>query len=241
MSSLKPFFRYYGGKYRAAPKYPVPRAGNIIVEPFAGSAGYAMRYPHREVILVERYAVIAELWRYLIGVSEEEIRRIPLDPKHVDDLPAWVPVPARHLVGWWFNNATSSPCKQLSAGRIKMASLGRRLEGWTIYTRERVASQLHAIRHWKVIEGDYTDAPDVEATWFVDPPYNNAVGAHYKHGPDGIDYAALGSWCRTRRGQVIVCENEGSTWLPFQPFATFKAALFPKGSREMIWTQETAQ
>ena len=39
---LKPFWRYYGGKYRAAPAYPPPRLGTIV-EPFAGSAGYSLR------------------------------------------------------------------------------------------------------------------------------------------------------------------------------------------------------
>lgn len=231
---LKPFWRYYGGKFRAAPRYPAPRHATIV-EPFAGSAGYSMRYPDRRVILIEKYPVVAEMWRYLVSVSEEEIRRIPLNPKHVSEVPSWVPQPARHLIGWWFNNATASPCLALSAGRIKLASMGRKLEGWTEHTRERVASQLHAIRHWQIIEGDYTAAPDVEATWFVDPPYNNYVGAHYKHGPNGIDYAALGDWCRRRRGQVLVCENEGADWLPFRPFATFKAALFATGSREVLW------
>jgi hypothetical protein len=35
-----------------------------MVEPFAGAAGYSLRYPERDVILVERYAVVAEMWRY---------------------------------------------------------------------------------------------------------------------------------------------------------------------------------
>jgi hypothetical protein len=234
--NLKPFWRYYGGKYRAAPRYPVP-AHRTIVEPFAGAAGYSHRYPHHNVVLVERYAVIAEMWRYLIRVSEDEIRAIPLNPRHVDELPSWVPVPARHLVGWWFNNATASPRKQLSAGRIKLSGMGRKLEGWTEATRDRVASQLSAIRHWRVIEGDYTEAPDVEATWFVDPPYNNAAGARYPHGPNGIDYQALGAWCRSRRGQVLVCENEGASWLPFRPFATLKPGINGRGSREVLWAE----
>ena len=114
------------------------------------------------------------------------------------------------------------------------------MEGWTEATRDRVASQLRAIRHWESIEGDYTDAPYVEATWFVDPPYNNAVGRHYKHGPDGIDYAALGEWCQNRPGQVLVCENEGAKWLPFRPFVTLKAGVNGKGSHEVLWSSTRA-
>ena len=238
-NSLRPFWRYYGGKFRAAPRYPTPEH-NTIIEPFAGGAGYSLRYPDLRVILVEKYPVVAEMWRYLIHVSEEEIRRIPVNPRSIDELPAWVPLPARHLIGWWFNNAVASPRTTLSAGRIKLAEMGRKMEGWTEATRDRVASQLRAIRHWEIIEGDYTDAPYVEATWFVDPPYNNAVGRHYKHGPDRIDYAALGEWCQNRPGQVLVCENEGAKWLPFRPFVTLKAGVNGKGSHEVLWSSTRA-
>ena len=43
VTRLRPFFCYYGGKWRAAPKYPPPEH-DTIVEPFAGAAGYATRY-----------------------------------------------------------------------------------------------------------------------------------------------------------------------------------------------------
>lgn len=234
--NLKPFWRYYGGKYRAAPRYPRPMYDTII-EPFAGAAGYSMRYANRRIILVEKYPVVADMWRYLISVSEQEIRRIPINPQSVDDLPSWVPQPARHLVGWWLNSATVSPCKTLSAGRIKLAGMGRKLEGWTEATRNRVSYQLAFIRHWEVIEGDYTCAPDIEATWFVDPPYNNQAGRLYVH--SGIDYGDLSGWCKSRDGHVIVCENEGADWLPFRTFATFKPGITGSGtgvgSREVIW------
>src|SRR5208337_3940382 len=123
-----PFWRYYGGKFRAAPRYPKP-IYRTIVEPFAGAAGYALRYPDYDVILVERYAVLAEMWRFLIGTTPEEVRRIPT-VEHVDDLPRWVPDGARSLVGFAMNAATVSPCKQLSAGRKKLTAMGYRCEGW---------------------------------------------------------------------------------------------------------------
>jgi hypothetical protein len=66
-------------------------------------------------------------------------------------------------------------------------------------------------------EGSYEDAPDVEATWFIDPPYQHANRRGYLC--KGIDYARLSDWCRSRRGQVIVCEQEGADWLPFKPLA----------------------
>jgi site-specific DNA-adenine methylase len=53
LKKLKPFFCYYGGKWRAAPHYPAPEHDRII-EPFAGAAGYSMRYPQKRVALYEK-------------------------------------------------------------------------------------------------------------------------------------------------------------------------------------------
>jgi hypothetical protein len=235
-ATLKPFWRYYAGKWRAAPRYPAPTCATIV-EPFAGAAGYSLRYADRSVVLVEKYPVVAEMWRYLISVSDLEVRRIPL-VEDVADLPAWVPQGGRWLVGFAMNAATTHPCNVLSAGRKKLRAMGRRFEGWSEAMRDRVASQVGRIRHWKIIEGDYRDAPDLEATWFIDPPYNNEAGARYAK-QVGC-YGALSDWTRSRRGQVIACENEGATWLPFQPFATLKPGVNGDGSREVLWTSSAA-
>jgi hypothetical protein len=233
---LKPFWRYYGGKWRAAPRYPAPRH-RTIVEPFAGSAGYALRYHALDVVLVERYAVVAEMWRWLVGASASEVRAIP-EVDHVAALPDWVPAGARHLVGFSMSSAVASPRSTLSVGKRRLREQGRSMEGWNAALRERVARQVGAIRHWKVIEGDYTESPDVEATWFVDPPYSNAAGSHYVH--SAVDYPGLGAWCRARRGQVIACENAGATWLPFRPFAVLKAGPNSAGSHEVVWINDDA-
>ena len=232
MTGLKPFFGYYGGKWRAALRYPAP-VHDTIVEPFAGSAGYAMRYPDRRVILVEKFPIIAEMWRFLIEASPEDIRRIPCVDS-TNDLPSWVPAGGRSLVGFAMNGAVTAPRRNLSGGWRKLRELGRKHAGWSEAQRERVASQVGRIRHWQIIEGDYAEAPDIEATWFVDPPYNNKAGSYYVHAD--VDYGPLASWCQSRRGQVLVCENEGATWLPFRPFATLKAGVNGKGSNEVIWT-----
>jgi len=111
---------------------------------------------------------------------------------------------------------------------------------WGEVIRERVASQVAFISHWTVIEGDYSQAPDLEATWFIDPPYAEA-GRLYRHSSKNIDYVALGNWCKTRKGQVIVCENEGATWLPFRFFMATKSTPGSRGkakSQEVIWTNE---
>ncbi len=233
--ALRPFIRYYGGKWRAAPRYPAPLHATIV-EPFAGAAGYSMRYPDRDVVLVEKYARLAEMWRWLIAARPADVLAVPC-VEATDDLPAWVPDGARSLVGFCMNDAATSPRRALSAGRRKLAAMGRRREGWNEAQRDLVASQVDAIKHWRVIEGDWHDAPTIPATWFVDPPYNNKAGSYYVHGPDAIDFDQLAFACRhTMPGQVIVCENEGADWLPFRTFATLKAGVNGHGSREVIWT-----
>lgn len=232
---LKPFWRYYGGKWRAAPRYPKP-LHETIIEPFAGAAGYALRYPDRRVILVEKYPVVAEMWRFLIGATPKDILQIPL-VEHVDALPDQTPQGARHLVGFCMNSAVCSPRLALSSGRKKLRAMGRKFEGWSEAQRERVAMQVKAIKHWRIIEDDYTDAPNEKATWFVDPPYNNKAGSYYVH--NAVDHKALGAWCLQRRGQLLVCENAGATWLPFSPFALLKAGVNGRGSQEVLFQQET--
>jgi site-specific DNA-adenine methylase len=236
MKTLRPFWRYYGGKYRAAPKYPAP-VYDHIVEPFAGAAGYALRYHTRRVTLVDAYPVVADIWRYLIAATPAEILRVPL-VECVDDLPAWVPQEARWLVGFWLCTATTAPRRTLTAGMKRTQQRGNTMSGWVERSRERVASQVDAIKHWRIIEGDYRAAGDAAATWFIDPPYNNKAGSYY-HGAKRIDYGALGDWCMSRAGHVIVCENTGADWLPFRHFADTKAMTLQRGdgrkSAEVIY------
>jgi hypothetical protein len=238
MHSLKPFWRYYGGKWRAAPRYPEPRH-DTIVEPFAGAAGYSLRYPSRRIVLVDKSPIIAGIWRYLIAATPEEIRRLPDIPEGgtVDDMDA--PQEARWLAGFWCNDGAAAPCKRPSkwARHFGVGGIGENpsvWSGWTVRARDRVASQVAAINHWTIIEGDYADAPEIEGTWFVDPPYSTPAGRYYREQP--ADFAALGTWCRTRRGQVIVCEQEGADWLAFRPFARLKTTIGTRRSSEVVWT-----
>lgn len=234
---LRPFFRYYGGKWRAVSRglYPQPLHTHIV-EPFAGSAGYALHHAHLHVTLVERDPVVAEIWRWLTATNPEEVRSIPFVDS-VNDLPEWVPLGARHLIGFSMNGATSSPRVTLSAGARKLRDAGRTLYGWTHELRERVATQVPHIRHWNIHEADYTIVGAKmswpPATWFVDPPYVGA-GSHYKFGPSQICYAQLAEWCRTLPGQPIVCESQDAEWLPFRALATTKAGPRSGVSREAV-------
>jgi hypothetical protein len=236
--NLKPFFTFYGGKWRAAPHYPPPELATIV-EPFAGAAGYSVRHHTRRVLLVERDPLIAATWRYLIRVSPAELLSLP-DLEHgqtTDDLA--LSAEARTLIGWWCSGGSAQPKKSLSKwARVQPGDPGWSSQlFWGPRVRLRLAGQVDEIRHWRISEGDWSTAPDIEATWFVDPPYTGA-GKYYRFGPDRIDFATLAEWCRGRRGQVIVCENVGATWLPFRPWRRIKASERTGGrpfSHEAIW------
>lgn len=235
---LRPFFCYYGGKWRDTPRHYAAPTYDAIAEPFAGAAGYSLRYPDRAVTLCELDPIVAGVWEYLIRVSPSEIRTIP-DVGHdetIDDLR--VCQEARWLVGFWLNKGASSPRKSPSAW---MRSGVRPGSYWGPQVRETLACQVESIRHWRIIPGDYRAVSDLgPATWFIDPPYQVA-GSHYRFGSQGIDFAGLGEWCQSRQGQVIVCENVGADWLPFEPLTPSKATPGQSRSprrREAVWTQD---
>lgn len=230
---LWPFFTFYGGKWRAAPRYPQPEFDTII-EPFAGAAGYSVRHYSKNVILVEKDTVIASLWRYLIKATKTDILNLPLlsMEQNVDDLD--ISLEAKTLIGFWLNKATASPCKTPGAW---MRQGLRPKSFWGAEIRNRIAEQVEYINHWEVIQGDFKESPDMMATWFIDPPYANA-GKLYKCSSKNLDYNDLSTWCSLRRGQVLVCENDGADWLPFKPFLTIKSTEGSHGkakSKESLW------
>lgn len=235
--NLRPFFSYYGGKFRhAAQQYPPP-VHPTIVEPFAGGAGYALRYFDRRVILCDLDPVVCAVWRYLVRASEADIRALPdLEPgQSVDDLR--VAQEARWLIGFWLRRGSPRPAR---TGSPWMASGKWPDAFWGPRVRDRLAAQVAHIRHWTILEGNYARLPSLEAAWFIDPPYQSAGGA-YRCSSRRLDYEALGAWCRSRRGQVIVCENEDATWLPFERIATTNTLRSGTGSREVVWLKGTLQ
>ena len=240
MRGLRPFWRYYGGKNRAAPRYPAPQHGTIV-EPFAGAAGYSCLHFRRKVLLIDASEEVAGVWRYLIKVSAKEVLALPDIPDGgtVDDVPACQE--ARWLMGFWCNSGTSSPRKSPSVRAVQDGQTATNWSGWGWRVRQRIAQQVDAIRHWQVFCGDYRQAPDIEATWHIDPPYNNRAGARYPKQPD--DFHELSRWCETRQGQVMVCENAGATWLPFKPFATLHSNSRHTSQRsvEVLWTNQPDQ
>lgn len=224
------FFSYFGGKFMRAPHYPSPRHA-VTVEPFAGAAGYSVR--HRlggKAILVDASPYVSGVWRFLIGSSRDDILRLPLmeSGQNVDSLP--VCQEARWLIGFWINQGSGVP-KKTMGGRASNRQFGT----WGEAPRQRIATQVDLIRDWQIIEGDYRDAPDIEATWFIDPPYS----AHPNHYAAKLtDYASLAGWARQRRGQVMVCETTGADWLPFRPITKVVGSSH-RVTQEMLWEPQT--
>jgi len=142
------------------------------------------------------------------------------------------------LIGFWLNKGGTTPKKTPSV----WARSGIRPNSfWGQAIKERIAAQVTSIRHWKVLNTSYDTAENTPATWFVDPPYQGECGRLYKYRT--IDYKALGTWCQSRVGQVLVCEQDGASWLPFQPFHTIKATPGARGksySKEVLWTNESS-
>lgn len=232
MPALRPFFSYFGAKWRLSLQYPEPRHRRIV-EPFAGSAGYSLRHPDHDIVLIEKNPQICDMWKFLIDATEDDILGLPLIDfdQTIDDLD--LPCNgARVLVGFWLARGSVSPASAPNAW-MKKHHESHPGSFWGERVRARIASQVLRIKHWTVIESNYTDVPNWIATWFVDPPYEQA-GKSYVHGSDEIDYGELGQWCRKRRGQTIVCENQGAKWLPFRRFTETKGTRKP--SVEVLWT-----
>ena len=233
---MHPFFKYYGGKWRDAVKYYQPPDYNKIVEPFAGAAGYSVRYgASRKVVLADIDPFIYGIWHFLIHASPQDIVSIPDIPEggSVDDLSCCQE--AKWLVGFWLNAGSSMPCKTPSAWMRSKVRIGN---FWGNRARSVISTQIELIRHWKVYNCSYENIPvKGPATWFIDPPYQKR-GKHYRYGSKSINYKSLGEWCRSMPGQVIVCEQEGADWLPFSVIADVRTTHNNR-SVEAVWQSGT--
>lgn len=231
---LKLFFTYFGGKWRIARHYPSPKRKTVI-EPFAGSAGYSLHYPHLKVHLYDKDPIICGVWDYLIKAKESEILSLPLEV--IDLRETKLPQESKWLIGFWLNKGHVSPCNMPSKW---MRDKWRPNSFWGEAIRSRIASQLQHIRHWTVQNKSYAEIENQDATWFVDPPYQ-VSGISYRF--NDVDFSHLGEWCQSRHGQVVVCEQDGAAWLPFIDFRTVKALEGKKGakkSREVVWLSQVA-
>ena len=205
---------YYGGKGRSAHRYPAP-LHDTIIEPFSGGCGFSIYHRHKNVMLFEKDPDVFSAISYVINTDPADILRLPLIEPGQDVLTLDCSDAAKKLIGFWLNGGSARTCRHLS----KWGSMNYENQSsfWGVKCRERIAQLSSEIKHWRIFNQSFETAPDIEATWFIDPPYQDK-GSYYKCSAKDIDFSFLGAWCMKRPGQVIVCENMGADWLPFLPF-----------------------
>lgn len=249
---MRPFFRYYGSKWTGARLYGPPRR-DLVIEPFAGSACYSVWWEARNVRLYDLSADVVAAWDWLIHCSEEDVRRVPVKFRSQEE---WRSLPdgPRQVVFW--NVRLNARCgKSLPEWYLHYGRTGEKA-GWLVRDkkegnakdhesslwgperRERLIRQKPLIAKWSIEQGSYADIPNEDAHWHIDPPYSGAPGREYPH--SDIDYDHLSAWCRSRRGAVDVCENEGADWLPFhllysRPSRVKQTDNIAGQSREVVW------
>lgn len=233
MKPLNPMMSYFGSKWRLvrSGKYPRP-LHPLIIEPFAGGAGYALNHHWKQVVLVDANPTITDVWSFIRGSAPEIIQALP---DRVDVVPGHLEPGAQALIGFWLAHAISAPRTRATP----WVSKHPQALWWGPAIKQRIIQQAPFIRHWQICSGSYRSLPNVEATWFIDPPYQHGAG-YYAF--SDIDYAELADWVRSRRGQVIVCEGGNADWLPFQELAPGRKkanrASGQMGLAEKLWYRE---
>lgn len=213
-------FYYYGRKKQIARHYPKPNC-DIIIEPFAGSAAYSLFADNwkRNVILIEKDPQVYSLWDWLINdASISEIENLPdleIGQKSSEFL---------HII-----HAVTKMAFHFKT--IKVTPILNR--NWEI-SKRIMAKNLFKVKHWKIINGDYSVAPDLKATWFIDPPYKGDGGMGYRFSSKYLNYKQLAEWALSRKDEVIFCEGKEGDYLPFRPLIELKGVA-GKSSKEMLF------
>ncbi len=218
---------YYGSKSKIVHRYPAPKFDKII-EPFAGSARYALRYFDRDVLLVDKYKDITDIWLWLQECSEQDILKLPRlkEGERVSDY-NFDCNEAALLMGFLVG-------KGLEAPRDKATARATTLRPNNInFQLKQIAGNLYKIKHWQIISGSYKNIANQKATWFIDPPYQHG-GYVYKENNNDWNYSELAEWCKTRIGHTIVCENMKADWLPFVPLHKMKGSIHT--TTEAVWS-----
>jgi len=209
-------FSVFGSKAKLVKHYPAPRHETII-EPFAGGANYALHYWRHQVEIYDLNDVIIGAWKFLQREDALDwIRKLPVRPFTGQKVTDLTPRGAPPEMGIWLLAVVSrGSASSSSQARNTVTKFGA--FDWP-YQIRNVELVVKMIKHWKIKQWDYRRIKNKKATWFIDPPYFGKAGRNYIHGSHLLDYEELADWCRSRMGQVIVCEMRGATWLPFEPF-----------------------
>ena len=213
-----PLFKWFGSKWQAAKHYPPPQ-NDVVVEAFAGSAGYGLRHYTKTVVVAEADPNIFALWSWLVNTATEaDIRSIPISIPEGTDIRGMGLSPGQALLlKCWQRTNNVGNCWTISPW-------GNKPGQWTANTRARVAAEFHEIKHWKVVPDGLAllraGANIREVTWFIDPPYQY----NYKYFGWDFPYPDLAQLIHELRGEAIVCEavdpklGDKPQWLPFTDF-----------------------
>jgi site-specific DNA-adenine methylase len=230
---------YFGSKVSSAHHYPAP-LHRTIVEPFAGGAGYSLLHYTHDVILLDKSQDVIGAWQYLIQTDPADVLKLPLiaSGQEVSSLEC---SPGARLFISWCLNQTATPRRTLSSWGEYHNARGAACY-WGAARREQAAMIAGRIKHWRAYCASYAEAPSIEATWFVDPPYVDGGKAYPFH---AIDYQYLSLWCQEREGQIIVCERSGADWLPFEAVCSGPTQKrYLQGARtrcsDAMWYREAA-
>jgi hypothetical protein len=184
-----------------------------------------LKYWQNDVLLVDKYEIVVNLWKYLQQAKEKDILSLPTFKKGERFNTDGLVQEEITLLGFIAGQGASIP--QLKAGTFDGMDVER--------TKKQIISNLHKIKHWDIRIGDYDSIVNEEATWFIDPPYQ--FGGHrYKHSNKKINFLQLSEWCKSRKGHVIVCENTKADWLPFKPVIDLNGSQHK--TTEAIWSNQ---
>ena len=219
---------YYGTKKRLAKYYPKPDYG-LIIEPFCGAAQYSLYGDNwkNHVLLCDKYPIVIDVWKFLINTTKYTIKNLP-DLKEGDNIDSFKTLSQseRNLLGFFCNPSSAMPKKTCTKrGEVAWAR-----------GKKSIADNLFKIGHWKAVNMIYDNLDNQKATWFIDPPYQHGgIWYHSSCCSNHINYAYLANWCKSRKGQVIVCENSKANWLPFKNLHELSGQLHK--TMEVIYTQ----
>ncbi len=242
MKVTGPLFKWFGSKWLSSKTLPKPK--HSIIEPFAGGAGYSLRYGAWEkVVIAEANPFVHDLWKWLIGfASWAAIREIPIGVTEGTDIRTLGLCEGQALLlKHWQRTNNVGNCWTISPW-------GNKPGQWTANTRARVADEFDAVRRWQVLPDAIMCLDNIVGhhTWFIDPPYQ----FNYQYGRTVLDYQMLQNRISKLKGQVIVCEavcpktQAIPQWLPFTAFGnritSRRKANENHHSKELIYTRETA-
>ena len=137
-------FSYYGSKSKIVDYYPPPKHKRII-EPFAGSARYSLKYWQNDVLLVDKYHIIVRTWKWLQQCSEKDIRKLPI-MKLGETLDNYnLTEDEKIFMGFIVQQGTTGLRKTVSSYAVDRIAT----------QLNNVATQLHKIKHWEIKQASF--------------------------------------------------------------------------------------